>query len=251
MPSGPKTNKFTNRHATEANERKAQVEAERRAAADTARDDALWHDEGDRKQQKRAEREEEQQRKLHEQQQRQRDKEQQLALEEREMAQAQPSKVTKRQMQRDVAKLVANYDKEMQKLRPAGESDQALQQPPAPPPQAQQKARGGQNKGGSDDEADDAKRPQAACAEVPDDRHIGKRAKVQYKLFFAEHYDGLKSANPGLRRSQLSDLVWELWQKSPQNPLVMRREQRDSMRLEDMRKWIEGDDDSSAVDDAK
>jgi hypothetical protein len=28
-----------------------------------------------------------------------------------------------------------------------------------------------------------------------------------------------KAENPGLRRSQLQELVWKKWQKSPENPM--------------------------------
>ncbi|KAJ1958526.1 hypothetical protein EC988_000249, partial [Linderina pennispora] len=50
------------------------------------------------------------------------------------------------------------------------------------------------------------------------DRHPERRAKAAYKAFEDRELDRLKSENPGLRLTQLKQLLWKEWQKSPDNP---------------------------------
>lgn len=250
MPSGPKNTKFTNRHADEAHARDEQRNAERSSAQRAAKEDAEWADDGDRKQQKKLEREREAAMKAHEQAQRRDENQKLLAEEERDLAKQQPGKVTKKQMQRDVAKLVANYDKEMAKMRPGSAADakpqdaMPLQNPNHPASDKKQTVEHVSASGGVS-AAVSALEGQRA---PPDDRHIGKRARVQYRQFCAEHMERAKEQHPNLRRSQLNDVLWEMWQKSPQNPFVQRSEGRNAARLEEERKWMEGE--SGDDDDA-
>ncbi|KAJ2720229.1 hypothetical protein GGI07_004750 [Coemansia sp. Benny D115] len=51
------------------------------------------------------------------------------------------------------------------------------------------------------------------------DRHPERRAKAAYKAFEDREYMRIKEENPGLRMSQIKDLIWKAWQKSPENPL--------------------------------
>ncbi|XP_026319866.1 coiled-coil domain-containing protein 124 [Hyposmocoma kahamanoa] len=51
------------------------------------------------------------------------------------------------------------------------------------------------------------------------DRHPEKRQKAAYNAFEAVALARLKAENPTLRLSQLKQLVWKEWLKSPQNPL--------------------------------
>ena len=260
MPSGPKNTKFTNRHAEEARTRDNERDSEKRAAENRAKEDAEWADDGDRKMQKKLEREREQAAKAQEQQQRREENQRALQQEERELTQGQPTKVTKKQMQRDVAKLVANYDKEMSKMRPGGAQDDA---PSAADPLPKKNV----NRV-SEEDKQKPPAPEVVKASgsvgvavsaltdhtkgVPDDRHIGKRARVLYKLFCEEHTTRVKEQHPGLRRTQLNDVLWEMWQKSPQNPFVQRSENRSAQRLEEERRWMEegsGDDDDDDDDD--
>ena len=37
--------------------------------------------------------------------------------------------------------------------------------------------------------------------------------------FEQKRYRGLKEENPTLKRSQLKELLWKEWQKSPENPM--------------------------------
>ncbi|KAJ2255028.1 hypothetical protein GGI13_001830 [Coemansia sp. RSA 455] len=51
------------------------------------------------------------------------------------------------------------------------------------------------------------------------DRHPERRARAAYHVYEEREIDRLKSENPGLRLSQIKDLIFKAWQKSPENPL--------------------------------
>eukprot|EP00747_Dinoflagellata_sp_TGD_P043227 gnl/TRDRNA2_/TRDRNA2_142568_c0_seq1.p1 gnl/TRDRNA2_/TRDRNA2_142568_c0~~gnl/TRDRNA2_/TRDRNA2_142568_c0_seq1.p1 ORF type:complete len:342 (-),score=86.95 gnl/TRDRNA2_/TRDRNA2_142568_c0_seq1:26-1051(-) len=48
--------------------------------------------------------------------------------------------------------------------------------------------------------------------------HPERRAKAAYEAFQARMLPQLKDENPSLKRSQLLERCWSLWQKSPENP---------------------------------
>lgn len=50
------------------------------------------------------------------------------------------------------------------------------------------------------------------------DKHPEKRMKAAYNAFEEINLPRLKAENPGLRLSQLKQLIWKEWLKSPQNP---------------------------------
>jgi hypothetical protein len=50
------------------------------------------------------------------------------------------------------------------------------------------------------------------------DRHPERRAKAAFAAFSERELPRLKQENPGLRQSQLKQLLWKQWQKSPENP---------------------------------
>lgn len=87
-----------------------------------------------------------------------------------------------------------------------------------------------------------------ALADIPDDRHIGKRARVLYKNFYAEHLHAVRQEHPQLRRTQYNDIIWKMWLKDPSNPFVQRSEMRDHTALELNRQWMEGSDADSGDD---
>jgi len=60
---------------------------------------------------------------------------------------------------------------------------------------------------------------------VPVDRHPEKRVKAAYKTYEDTHWEELKQANPGLKFSQLKELMFKQWQKAPENPLNQQREE--------------------------
>merc|ERR1711915_1088123 len=52
------------------------------------------------------------------------------------------------------------------------------------------------------------------------DKHPEKRMKAAYEEFEKIRLPQLKTENPSMRLSQLKQLLWKEWQKSPDNPLV-------------------------------
>ena len=46
-----------------------------------------------------------------------------------------------------------------------------------------------------------------------------KRMKAAFNAFEQNRYKDLKAENPTLKRSQLKDILWKEWQKSPENPM--------------------------------
>jgi hypothetical protein len=52
-----------------------------------------------------------------------------------------------------------------------------------------------------------------------DDRHPERRMKAAYARFVEEQLVELKAEYPSLRRSQLNDMIYRKWQKSPLNPM--------------------------------
>ncbi|KOB69625.1 Uncharacterized protein OBRU01_09422 [Operophtera brumata] len=54
------------------------------------------------------------------------------------------------------------------------------------------------------------------------DKHPEKRMKAAYNAFEEINLPRLKAENPGLRLSQLKQLIWKEWLKSPQNPINQR-----------------------------
>ena len=45
-----------------------------------------------------------------------------------------------------------------------------------------------------------------------------KNVKVLFNAFSEKHTPIVRSENPGLKLSQVKDRVFQLWQKSPENP---------------------------------
>lgn len=252
MPSGPKSNKFMNRHAAEAMERDNERRSATQQAQQKAKEDAMW-ELTDSKDLKKLEKQREQQAKLDEAQRRKAESQAQLDEEERQLDKNKmPAKVSKKALQREMAKLVASYDQEVAKVRGGGGStdadDKGNNNAPLPKGNLNRDETGKRNDQPNVVYASGVSGAIGAlqsdtAADTPDDRHIGKRARVLYRLFCDEQLPALKDANRGLRRTQYNDLLWALWQKSPQNPFVRRNEQRSADRLEEERRWMEGGSD--------
>lgn len=52
-----------------------------------------------------------------------------------------------------------------------------------------------------------------------DDRHPEKRLKAAFKAYEEAQLPVVKSQNPSLKLSQLKQIIFKEWQKSPENPL--------------------------------
>ncbi|CAG9570955.1 conserved hypothetical protein [Leishmania major strain Friedlin] len=260
MPSGPKNNKYTNRHSEEARLRDEERRIDSRAAREAAKEDARWS-ETDPKVLKKMDKKREMEQKQEAKATRDAEKREQLEEEEREMNVKVPKKVAQRQIQKDLAKMLADYDKERNALRGGqhGAVAKSEKREEAPLPSGNvNRERGVAPHPAADQESNTIKASgtvadvvaalekggnASGAAEIPDNRHIGKRAKMLYKAFHAEHLEQVKEEKPGLRRTQYNDIIWEMWQKSPTNPFVMRSEKIAHERLEAERRWMEGDSD--------
>jgi hypothetical protein len=55
-----------------------------------------------------------------------------------------------------------------------------------------------------------------------EDKHPEKRMKAAFKAYESENLPRLKNENPTLKLSQLKQMVFKDWQKSPQNPMNQR-----------------------------
>jgi hypothetical protein len=239
MPSGPKWD-GKNRHARDAAERDAERTSDKKARDAQAREDAMWADDRSSKQKKAESRKDDEQTKAEEARRRKADVEAEYQREMASLDKGVPSKVAKRDAQKEVSKSIV-----MGSLRDTSRDITR----PAPLPQSNP------NHGVSAEATGDL--PQAAgagagadrakAATLPEDRHIGKRAKVAYKKFCEQQMPALKE-DKKLRRSQINDILWAMWQKCPDNPFVQRAETRADEALR--RKWYEADDDDDEGDAA-
>jgi hypothetical protein len=238
MPSAPKWDGM-NRHQREAAARDAERDQEQRARAAKAKDDAEWGgDDRSSKQKKAEDRKAEQQKRDEEQRRRKLEAE---ALYEKEVSAAGgvPAKVAKRDAQKEVAHaaVAGSY------------KDRSRDVTRAPPPPASNlnrvtPAEPAGNDGPQAAGSGGAGADKALAATLPEDRHIGKRARVAFRKFCAEQLPLLKEDRK-LRRSQYNDLLWAMWQKCPDNPFVQRAESQADEALR--RKWYE-DEDSDGED---
>ncbi|GBG24185.1 Coiled-coil domain-containing protein 124-like [Hondaea fermentalgiana] len=63
-----------------------------------------------------------------------------------------------------------------------------------------------------------ASAPPGAPAAAQAHGHKGPNRKALFSAYEEREIARLRAENPGLKRSQLKDHVWKLWQKSPENP---------------------------------
>lgn len=52
-----------------------------------------------------------------------------------------------------------------------------------------------------------------------EDKHPEKRMKAAYRAYEEAQLPRIKSDNPGLKLSQMKQIIFKDWQKSPENPL--------------------------------
>lgn len=86
---------------------------------------------------------------------------------------------------------------------------------------------GGKNRdGGQDVDASGVKDATEQLAQlqlkqdVKVDEHPERRMKAAHLAFEGKMIPRLKAENPGLKHSQIKEMVWKEWQKSPENPMV-------------------------------
>lgn len=260
MPSGPKTNKFVNRHAREANARSAEQSAAAAAAAAAAAEDALWADDGDKSSRRKAERAADRDAKAAEKTERK--------AENRELFETETKQARKggamaefRRAQEEIAR-EAKRDADERKKAAELERESANQKPATV--SAVDSSILVKKRGGADDDDDDdgpkvdAKASKAAQAKQLSElvaandptsdefrRKMGRRAKVLYKQFVSDNMAVVKADSPSQKRSQHLDTLWKMWQTDPQNPFVQRKEAQTSDAAAKERSWMENSDDDA------
>ncbi|KAJ2393827.1 hypothetical protein GGI05_002306, partial [Coemansia sp. RSA 2603] len=72
-----------------------------------------------------------------------------------------------------------------------------------------------------DDQAAPVDRAQAKTASLAAaiDRHPERRARAAYRAYEDREYERVRLENPGLRMTQIKEIVWKSWQKAPENPI--------------------------------
>jgi hypothetical protein len=240
MPSGPKWD-GKNRHARDAAARDEEKRSTAKAQEARAKEDALWADDGSSKKKSDAKKEEaaaraEEQRLKKEQAKREYEQEQAA------LSKGVPAKVAKRDEQKAVTKNIVAGS-----LKPGGRDVSRVNVAEGNPNRPIGAGAAGDDDGMGDRAASSGAggADKAKAQSVPDDRHIGKRARTAYRKFCAEQLPMLKE-DKKLRRSQHMDLLWAMWQKCPDNPFVQRAENRADEMLR--RKWFE--EEGSDGDDA-
>eukprot|EP01065_Artemidia_motanka_P044630 TRINITY_DN6389_c0_g3_i1.p1 TRINITY_DN6389_c0_g3~~TRINITY_DN6389_c0_g3_i1.p1 ORF type:complete len:283 (+),score=128.22 TRINITY_DN6389_c0_g3_i1:116-850(+) len=221
-----------NRHATAALERKQAAAADKAAKQQAAEDDAYWADDGDRKGQKKAARGAAKADKARE---KAAAKEVTRALEKEEEARDSekiPAKVTRAQIAKEMTKMRGGYGgggggggapKADPKVVTAEEHEKAL----AAHEEKRKQTAVGVDATGLKAAAEQLSRLDIA-AETKVDEHPERRLKAAHAAYEAKRIPQLKAENPGLKHSQVKDMCWKEWQKSPENPMVqavMRRSQ--------------------------
>lgn len=73
------------------------------------------------------------------------------------------------------------------------------------------------------------------------DRHPERRAKAAFAAYEARELPILRKENPGLRLTQVKEILWKQWQKSEENPfnqasIAYNATQKDIKDLQDTKK---------------
>ncbi|KAJ2497409.1 hypothetical protein GGH96_005123 [Coemansia sp. RSA 1972] len=68
------------------------------------------------------------------------------------------------------------------------------------------------------DSATEAGQPASAKKNALIDRHPERRFKAALEAFKDTHYETVKEENPGLRKQQIEDLIFKMFKKAPENP---------------------------------
>jgi hypothetical protein len=256
MPSGPKNVKYVNRHAAAANAREEEQKSNAAAARKRAEEEAKWEDD-DKLSSKKAERAAEREAKAAAKAER---KEENRALYEESTKTAKKGGAMAefRRLQAEISKqAVEDLEERRRQERDKNDKNVNLDKSIL--------ERKNKNNNGDDDDDDNngdkkneinislsSKDNFAANAQALEDilkgvdptsaefaRKMGRRAKVLYKDFCDQNTKAVREANPSLRRTQLNDILWAMWQENAQNPFVQRKVALKAEKMETHRKWME------------
>eukprot|EP01059_Diplonema_ambulator_P002403 TRINITY_DN12051_c0_g1_i1.p2 TRINITY_DN12051_c0_g1~~TRINITY_DN12051_c0_g1_i1.p2 ORF type:complete len:235 (+),score=138.71 TRINITY_DN12051_c0_g1_i1:40-705(+) len=209
-----------NKHAAAAMERKEGAKASAASAKAKAEEDALWADDGDKKGKKKAQKDADKA---------QKDREKEAKKEEKKALEREEEASTKAKGNQKITR----YQMEMEKTKPKPKPSLPANVVSVEK-QNHDLMKENINKKNVDVEATGLKDAVAQLERVDfktdltDEQHPERRMKAAHKAFEEKMIPILKADNPGLKHSQLKEMAWKEWQKSPENPLVqemMRRHQ--------------------------
>ncbi|KAJ9444646.1 Coiled-coil domain-containing protein 124-like protein [Diplonema papillatum] len=205
-----------NRHAAAAAERKAEQASKSSSAKEQAEEDAMWADEKGGKASKAAQKAEKAAEKAREKAAKKEEvnailREEEASSTSKKGAQ---EKVTQYQLQQQLAKEAKkNTKKGPSNVVTEEERERTLNLV-------------NQNKLDADVDASNLKSAVDQLEKVAfkgaesEEKHPERRLKAAHIAFEEKMIPQLKADNPGLKRSQLKDMCFKLWQKSPENPMV-------------------------------
>ena len=199
-----------NRHAAEAMERKNIAESSKAAKKAQAEDDAAWADDGDKKGKKKAAKQDDKAAKDREKAARKAERD---AIEREEEA-SMKSKVTKKLTKAQIDASTASKPKPKKQYDVVSEEQQARQLM-----KGNDNANTSVDATGLKEASEQLARVNLASTTAADD-HPERRLKAAHLAFEEKTIPMLKADNPGLKRSQLKELCFKQWQKSPENPMV-------------------------------
>jgi hypothetical protein len=75
---------------------------------------------------------------------------------------------------------------------------------------------------------------------LSEDRNPEKRLKAAFAAYEEKNLQRLRDENPSLRLQQVKNMLWEDWQKAPENPLVQQRNAEQAARLNEKRAHKDG-----------
>eukprot|EP00756_Hemistasia_phaeocysticola_P003930 Hpha_TRINITY_DN12530_c0_g1::TRINITY_DN12530_c0_g1_i1::g.50974::m.50974 len=211
-----------NKHARAAAERNQEKASAAASAKEKAEEDAAWADDGDKKMQKKAQRDAAKAEKARE---KAASKEVASALErEREAKDAAktPAKVSRAQIAKEMTKMRGGYGGGAKKEKDSKIVSEQAQEKMFEKHEDQlaSDAAGADVHATGLKEASEALGRLAIAADKKVDEHPERRMKAAHLAYEEKNLPRLQAENPGLKRSQLKELCWKEWQKSPENPMV-------------------------------
>jgi len=259
MPSGPKNQKFMNRHAAEAKAREDAKKQQAAAASRQAAEEAMWEDD-DKATQRKLERQREREEKAAAKAERKAENKE-LFQTETKQAKKEGKMAEFRRLQAEIHRQTLEEEAERKRKQEEEQKNKNAKNVEADKSIIDKK----NNKKINDDDDDEVsisisakKDSSAANAQTLEDilkgvdptsdefrRKMGKRAKVLYQQFCDDNMKKVREENPSLRRTQINDVLWQMWQENAQNPFVQRKVALKAERLDRHRRWMEGEGDES------
>jgi len=210
----------TNTKAQEAKERKDEAKRDKQDKEKKAKEDAIWAETDKHILEKERRKKEQEDKKLAEQQRKAQNKE----LADKEAAELAKS-TTKNQPPSKVTRAEIDRRKEIEALaaKKREEKEQKEKQ------KAEEEIEANVNRMVAEEKAEhgDAYVEARSVGEALDklsvdgekvDRHLEKRMKAAFKVYEEKRMPELREDFPTLKLSQLKDVLWKEWQKSPENP---------------------------------